>query len=428
MARLATYVTAECDSTLLRRKSKTTSAQGISSHTAGIAWSWFVVTIPITGLMVALLVMVFHYSLNHGDYPFESLRLPSVEDESDVLYVSLNSGIILFVTSWASSLAPYCQGSCVDRLPTPYQLALTLKLIDGSALGGIWNWILYLFSWRKNRQPQTPPLVVASSVAGLATILGLLVSVADTWLHLTTSTAPFIAVFNCSAAFNGLAGGAVLESAFFEGKLDAKTTDVVPDPTEFVQGLHGTETVSNTSVSNVWQTSVSYNNDFCVHNFRQATQTAIFSATGQDFANKVAMAFSKMTLAMGARGVDQQPALAAQEQETVLAARIPRAPLLTLVVFSLLYVLYGLILTALAVWAARRKIPHLQAGLSIAGLVTDQFKEPSSRCKPNCVKDMFEEHLGKADKRVGIESIGDDRTYRYIARKTTQGSNPVTEL
>ncbi|THC89016.1 hypothetical protein EYZ11_011536 [Aspergillus tanneri] len=236
---------------------------------------------------------------------------------------------------------------------------------------------------------------------------------ANTQCQLISKKYPYLsqAVFNCSAAFNGLAGGAVLESAFFEGKLDAKTTDV-----------------SNTSVSNVWQTSVSYNNDFCVHNFRQATQTAIFSATGQDFANKVAMAFSKMTLAMGARGVDQQPALAAQEQETVLAARIPRAPLLTLVVFSLLYVLYGLILTALAVWAARRKIPHLQAGLSIAGLVTDQFKEPSSRCKPNCVKDMFEEHLGKADKRVGIESIGDDRTYRYIARKTTQGSNPVTEL
>ena len=191
MAQIATRVTnTESYSTLLERKSKPT-IPGISNHKARIAWSWFILTVPITALTIAFLVLVFYYSLNHGDYLFKNLRLPSPKDENDALYVDLNSGIILFVASWASSLAPLLsrfvlslvsfpitrrlfydmQGSRLDRLPTPYQLALTLKFIDGSALGGIWNWFLYLFSW-KNRQPQTYPLIVASSVAVLATILG----------------------------------------------------------------------------------------------------------------------------------------------------------------------------------------------------------------------------------------------------------------
>ncbi|RJE18135.1 hypothetical protein PHISCL_09526 [Aspergillus sclerotialis] len=100
MAQIATNVTnTESYSTLLERKSKTTSAQAISSHRARIAWSWCILTVPITAFAIALLVMVFNYSLNHGDYPFENLRLPSPEDENDALYVSLNSGIILFVAS-----------------------------------------------------------------------------------------------------------------------------------------------------------------------------------------------------------------------------------------------------------------------------------------------------------------------------------------
>lgn len=191
MAQTASNITAESDSSLLRPDPNASPVQGMSSHRARIAWTSFIVTVPITALTVSLLVMVFNYTLNH-DYPFENLRLAPADYESDVVYVSLNSGIILFVASWASSLAPILsgfvlslvsfpiarrlfsdfQGGRIDRLPTPYQLALTLKFIDGSALGGIWNWLLYLFSWKKNRQLQTPPLVVASSVAVLATILG----------------------------------------------------------------------------------------------------------------------------------------------------------------------------------------------------------------------------------------------------------------
>jgi hypothetical protein len=136
--------------------------------------------------------MVFQYRVFPNDSPFINLRLPSTNDDENVVYVNLNSSVILFVASWASSLAPMLSGFFMalasfpiarqlsnnirngrtDSLPTPYQLGLTLKFLDGSALGAMWSWMIYLVSWRKTRVPQTPLLVTTSNIAVLATILG----------------------------------------------------------------------------------------------------------------------------------------------------------------------------------------------------------------------------------------------------------------
>lgn len=163
-----------------------------TNHAVLITWSSFVVTIPILALTVAFLVLVFKYRVSHGGAPFESLRTSDAKDEGSALFVNMNSSILLFLASWASSVATMLSGfmltlasfpiarrffqdiqsSRVTRLPTPYQLALTLKFLDGSTLGAIWSWIVYLVSWRKKRAPLTPPLTAASSIALLATLLG----------------------------------------------------------------------------------------------------------------------------------------------------------------------------------------------------------------------------------------------------------------
>ena len=169
-----------------------TPSKGVTSYKAGIAWSWFVVTVPIAALTIALLVMVFRYRVKPNDVPFENLRLSSIDDEGNAVYVGLNSSFILFVTSLAGSLTPMLSGlvlflasfpmarqlsdsiqkGSVDRLPTPYQLALTLKFLGGGVLGAVWSWILYLCTWRTARQPQTPPLIAASSIAIMTIIMG----------------------------------------------------------------------------------------------------------------------------------------------------------------------------------------------------------------------------------------------------------------
>ncbi|KAJ5579066.1 hypothetical protein N7450_007933 [Penicillium hetheringtonii] len=161
-----------------KEKTNRHPSKGVTSHWANIATSWSLVTLPITALTVAFLVMVFQYRVTHDDIPFENLRSSSLElkDENNVIYVDLNSSVILFVTSWASSLAPMLTGfimalasfpiarqlsntirnGCTDSLPTPYQFGLTLKFLDGSALAAIWFWMVYLISWerRENHKRQ----------------------------------------------------------------------------------------------------------------------------------------------------------------------------------------------------------------------------------------------------------------------------------
>jgi hypothetical protein len=194
MSHIAPITAVKNDNILPEKKEKAVASfpARLTSYQSNIATSWLMVTVPITALTIIFLVMVFRYRVVHGDIPFANLRVPSTEDNKHAIYVNLNSSAILFVTSWASSLAPMLSGFIMvlasfpiarllsyniqkghmNSLPTPYQLGLTIKYLDGSVLGSIWSWIVYLVSWRKTRQPQTPVLVTTSSIAILATALG----------------------------------------------------------------------------------------------------------------------------------------------------------------------------------------------------------------------------------------------------------------
>lgn len=271
--------------------------------------------------------------------------------------------------------------------------------------------------------------------------------------------------FNCSAAFAGFINSPTLQAAFFENESMTKNLrgnvrsnygtanpyyfalasmvnlsgGKTPKSTEFVQSLHGVPTyvlgcnttiydieydrlnntvtrflpaVSNTSVSNIWQTSISQTQDWFPF-FQQAVGTAVFSDTAQEFAEQVAVALSKVTIALGADALGAQPALAAQQRETLLVARIPAAPLIAMVVVCLLYVVCGLVLTGIATWSARQEVPDVQARLTIAGLVADQFEEPGLRSETDSVDKMFAEYAGKESKRIAIESVDRVGVYRY---------------
>jgi hypothetical protein len=271
--------------------------------------------------------------------------------------------------------------------------------------------------------------------------------------------------FNCSAAFAGFINSPTLQAAFFENESMTKNLrgnvrsnygtanpyyfalasmvnlsgGKTPKSTEFVQSLHGVPTyvlgcnttiydieydrlnntvtrflpaVSNTSVSNIWQTSISQTQDLFPF-FQQAVGTAVFSDTAQEFAEQVAVALSKVTIALGADALGAQPALAAQQRETLLVARIPAAPLIAMVVVCLLYVVCGLVLTGIATWSARQEVPDVQARLTIAGLVADQFEEPGLRSETDSVDKMFAEYAGKESKRIAIESVDRVGVYRY---------------
>lgn len=163
-------------------------------------------------------------------------------------------------------------------------------------------------------------------------------------------------------------------------------------------------TPSNTSVSNIWQ-SVMANTVVGVPILQQAATLATFSQTGQEFADKIALAYSRVSLAVGADAVVPRPALAAQERSTSFVARVPVAPLFSLVAFNLLYVLVGFVFAGVALVASskEREVPDVQARLSVEGLVADRFEDPRAKMGVENVDDMFEERDGRGSRRVAID-------------------------
>lgn len=296
------------------------------------------------------------------------------------------------------------------------------------------------------------------------------------------SVAPTVR-YNCSAAFNGHITDANLHQAFFtDDKMSKSVLDYsngpnkgtgnpfyfalasgegsgfssVPGGTsnpEFVQALNGIETFvlgcrstiydieydhvdgditrfdarsSNTSVSNIWQSTTSNDWTNWSLSVKQAMTAALVTAnTSQEFANQVALSFSKVSMAMGAQGIEKRPALATQNRNSTLVARIPLAPLIALVAVSFLFVLVGLSFTALAIWAARfEDARNIQASLGITGLVADRFEEESLKIGAKSVDEFFAEYIGEADRRVGMETDSKMEIYRYITLKGTDISNP----
>lgn len=166
--------------------------------------------------------------------------------------------------------------------------------------------------------------------------------------------------------------------------------------------------ISNTSVSNIWYTSTDYlqnTGDWKV-SVQQAITTAIrSSANSREFSDKVALVFSKATLAMGAQSVQPRPALVEQARRTTLVARIPTAALVTTVVFCSLYIIAGIVLTSVAIWASQfRNVPDIQARLGITGLVADRFEEQKMHRRIEDSDGLFQEYYGEKPKRVAIEA------------------------
>lgn len=157
-------------SQLQRSKGK---AKNIASNT-------FFLTFPILLLTCFLFAFVFGYRVDTKGGPFEQLR----GNESSLLtsnayYVDLNSTLLIFLVSWMSSLAPMLAGFAIalaaypvaarlfddttqqnqERLLTPFQLHLTLRLINGSTWSAIWNLMLYRLGWGKRVKGQGAALV-----------------------------------------------------------------------------------------------------------------------------------------------------------------------------------------------------------------------------------------------------------------------------
>jgi hypothetical protein len=97
------------------------------------------------------------------------------------------------------------------------------------------------------------------------------------------------------------------------------------------------------------------------------------------------------------------PALAVQQRESFLVSRVPAAPLYTLVISNLLFVVFGVILTCIAIGVSTGDVREVQARLSIVGLVADRFEQQRGRDGVEKMDDYFEEKAGNDSMRVAID-------------------------
>lgn len=99
------------------------------------------------------------------------------------------------------------------------------------------------------------------------------------------------------------------------------------------------------------------------------------------------------------------PALAAQERSSLLVARVPAAPLFTLVAANLLFVTLGVILTLIALSTSSGEVRDVQARLSIVGLVADRFEGMKARRGVESIDELFEERDGQRSTQVAIDRV-----------------------
>jgi hypothetical protein len=156
-----------------------------------IALSFVIITLPMFLFAALLLGLVFHFRVTHNDPPYKHLQPQGTTDEPGIYYVNLNATFLVFLASWSSSVAPMlvsfalalaaypicrqylgqAQANIRRELLTPYQLALTLRFMNGGGFGALWSWLKYRASW-KMREPQGSALSKVAFVAIFASSLG----------------------------------------------------------------------------------------------------------------------------------------------------------------------------------------------------------------------------------------------------------------
>lgn len=125
------------------------------------------VAFPLAIFSVSLVFLVLERRVRHTPPSAPSLSFQCEEDEPGVFYVRIGSTTLVLLGSFSSSIAPVLVGfamtllsysvaqrmlylSNAERLqdlPTPYQIVLLIKMLDGS-FGVLWKWLKYILQWR----------------------------------------------------------------------------------------------------------------------------------------------------------------------------------------------------------------------------------------------------------------------------------------
>ena len=185
--------------------------QRMSGQLSDIVLNSTLLALPLL-FSAVLLGVVFHYRVKHNPVVSTDLQLPGTVDEPGVYYVKFAATRLFFIASWLSTVAPLlitsamklasypiAQRSYTDATAhpfTPYQLALTVRILNNGGLNSLWEWSRYRFGWKKRRTGQARALVYVSSLLWGLIFLGYVLfsihSAEETYLRIVTLILPVL--------------------------------------------------------------------------------------------------------------------------------------------------------------------------------------------------------------------------------------------
>ena len=145
-------------------------------------------------------------------------------------------------------------------------------------------------------------------------------------------------------------------------------------------------------------------------------QSFVRAETAQDLASYFATVYDQTLVAIPAGVLNALPVVNATQRVQTQVTRVPKAPLVCLLLLNLLYAAIGIVLTAMAIAAVKSSKPGLEKGnigtgggvkdaqarLSIAAILAESFEAPNLGDDTRSVDDLFAERRGKVTRRVGL--------------------------
>lgn len=153
-----------------------------------IALSTACLIVPTVLLSVGLLSFIYIHKIDNSTI----LAISPETIQDTAIYVDASSTVLVFISSWMSSLAPLLTAFAValatypiaqqllqdsnderrDKLPTSFQLSIAIKFVNGSTWSSLWNLLHYSAHRRRSMSRHSPTLVSVTMVTITMIILG----------------------------------------------------------------------------------------------------------------------------------------------------------------------------------------------------------------------------------------------------------------
>lgn len=129
---------------------------------------------------------------------------------------------------------------------------------------------------------------------------------------------------------------------------------------------------------------------------------AALSNTSQGFLDPIASAFSELAATFATGGMSPRDNIEDQTRHSLIVARVPKAPLYTIVILGFFYALLGVALTVIALYMSGDGVHDAVAKTSIEGLIAERFEQARRGGPVEKIGELFEEWDGKGSGRVGV--------------------------